>query len=264
VNETDFTSSPSTVILLPVYNSGLYLRKVLLSIELEVWDEISHLLVLDNASRDDSLRIIEDFKTANVNLSHKIVIQTHESNLGYGGSVAWGLNWALTRRIHYVMILHSDDQADWGLVAKSLIGQRGNGRIVVTSRLHQEASMKGYDLKRNLGNRFFKIVTFLATGIRMSDPGSAIGLFPTDAIIGSDFQKFDVGYLYHPQLNLILYSNKDFEVREIPLDWKDASVNNHFPMLRYGFSLLSFLIRIAVFHRILKMPMSNSVSKAVK
>ena len=264
MNETDVIGNPNTIILLPVYNSGLYLRKVLSSIKLEVWNEISHLLVLDNASCDDSIHVVEDFKKTNVNLSHKIVIQTHKSNLGYGGSVVWGLNWALSRNVQYVMILHSDDQANWGLVSKSLLDQRESERIVIASRLHEEASMKGYSLKRNFGNRFFKIVTFLATGIRMNDPGSAIVCFPTDAIIGIDFQKFDSGYLFHPQLNLILYSNKKFEFKEIPLDWHDASTDNHFPLFRYGLSLMVFLFRVSVFHRVLRMSINKSVSRAVK
>lgn len=264
MNETDVIGNPSTVILLPVYNSGLVLQKVLSSIKLEVWDQISHLLVLDNASCDDSINVVQDFKNKNTNLSHKIVTQTHKFNLGYGGSIAWGLAWALSRRIQYVMILHSDDQADWGFVSKSLMDHRETERFVIASRFHEEASMKGYSVKRNLGNRFFKIVTFLATGIRMNDPGSAIMCFPTDAIIGIDFHKFDRGYLFHPQLNLILYSNKKFEIKEIPLNWHDASIDNHFPLFRYGISLMAFLFRVLVFHRVLKMSINKSVSRAVK
>ena len=262
INSDDYDSK--LLVLLPVYNSGLYLHGVLSSISSNTWDKVSNLLVLNNASTDNSVQIVQEFAKIHPNLSNKILIQTHKTNLGYGGSIIWGLNWALEHFAQHVMILHSDDQADWGLISKNFVDNLSIDKITVSSRLHPEASMKGYNLKRNLGNRFFKVVTFLATGIRMSDPGSAIVCFPVSAISGINFQKFNNGYLFHPQLNILFYSNKKFEVLEVPLDWRDASKDNNFRIIRYGMSLLFFLIKFWRYHRIVKLSPEKSIYRCGK
>jgi glycosyltransferase involved in cell wall biosynthesis len=255
---------PEMVILLPVYNSEQYLQGVLKSIGTEVWDRISYLLVLDNSSTDRSVQVVREFQNIYQDYSNKIMIQTHAVNLGYGGSVVWGLNWALSRKIEYVMILHSDDQSDWGQVSKSLIERETNDTAVIASRFHRDASIKGYSLKRNLGNRFFKVLTFAASGIKMSDPGSAICLLPSKALVGIDLECFDSGYLFHPQLNLVIYSNSLFQVKEVPLNWHDASTDNSFPIVSYGFSLLKFLLGFWTNYRFRKLPIGKSIELAAK
>ncbi len=254
----------SMVVLLPVFNSEKYLFKVLSSIDPDVWNEISRMLVLDNASTDNSIKVVQDFLELNRELADKIEIQSHSTNLGYGGSIGWGLNWAIIQNSEHVMILHSDDQTDWGRVSKSLADNRAGKTVVVASRFHKDASIDGYDLKRNYGNRIFKILTSIVSGIKMSDPGSAIVCFPVNALTGVNYQLFDSGYMFHPQLNLVLYSNNKLLVKEIPLNWRDASTDNRFPMLRYGLNLLRFLIKFGVYHRFLKMDANKSVKKSIK
>jgi dolichol-phosphate mannosyltransferase len=252
------------VLLIPMRNSSSSLKSVFDSLDDSISNHFSQVLVLDNASEDDSIQVLENILAQNPLLENKVTIQRHASNLGYGGSMKWGMTWALENKAEHLYVIHSDDQTNWSKLLKDMIPLQGPNRFVIGSRFLRDSEIKGYDFRRVAGNYFFRLLTRILTGFKMTDPGTAICSIPTRFLEPEIISLLDNGFLFHPQLNLILYGDPRIEIHAVPMLWTDASVDNHFKLFRYGLSLSKFLLRFSYWHRIRRETVNSSICAAVQ
>jgi len=246
-------------LLIPMFRSASTIGSVLHQIAGTVKSQNIAVLILDNNSDDESCeRAIGAIKS--LQLSEFTEIQRHKRNLGYGGSIIWGLKWARDRSLQRIAIIHSDDQADWQVVLDGLLSEDEISNVILlASRFSKDASVESYDMRRRLGNQLFLLLTPLLTGVRLDDPGTGICSLPVSKIPYDVLDKLDSGYHFHPQLNLILASDANSEVKYIPLSWRDASRDNHFPLIRYGLMLVTMLLRISFLTRIRRWDIKRAV-----
>jgi hypothetical protein len=93
----------------------------------------------------------------------------------------------------------------------------------------------------------------------MSDAGTAMILARTDLFHDLPLEHLDQGYMFHPYLNLLLFDGPDVTTAEVPLMWKDASVDNQFRLIRYGLGLLRVLTLYGFRRRILRRSPARSL-----
>lgn len=245
-------------------NSARTIGAVLSQLTEPLVASFENILVLDNASVDGSADIVQRL-TRTLPFGSRITIQVHKENLGYGGSIKWALNWALDHGASAAAIIHSDDQTKWDEILQSMLEVDPEfSTVVMGSRFSRLSNTRGYSRRRTLGNLLFKQLTACLVGFRMDDPGTAICIIPTRLFDKAWLRSLDDGYLFHPQLNIILHKNEERSVAVVPMVWHDASEDNHFPLFRYGFQLFSFLIRYAFFHRVVRRDPINAVVRAAK
>lgn len=239
------SGDPTFCVVIPARNTGSMIGTVLNGLSPATWHEITHMVVLDNASTDDTVEQTRHFVESS-GLTDKIELVVNEVNLGYGGSLQRGLQHALASGCTHALVMHSDDQCDWDSTLRNLIELAAGPdapEVVLACRFLAGADVSGYSILRRAGNYFFKYYTWVVTGLRMADPGTAIIAIRTDVLRGIAYDTLDRGFLFHPQLNLLLFEDESLRKTETTLDWRDASQDNKFELVRYGLRLLRILTR---------------------
>ncbi len=248
--------NPTFAVVLPVYNLVDVVATVLDGLSDTTWGRIDRMIVLDNASDDGTPNAIRSFIATNPSIGGRIDLICNKTNLGYGGSVTKGLRLA-SESSDLVAIMHGDDQADWDTVLHDLLQafvETPSCDIVLASRFLPGSDTSQFNLARSLGNHFFNRATAWLTGVRMTDAGTAMILSRTKLLTDLPLESLDQGYMFHPYLNLLLFDGPGVTATEVPLSWKDASVDNQFHLFRYGLRLLRVLTLYGVRRRIFSMP----------
>ena len=102
--------APAVSVLLPVYNSALYIREAIESILSQSYKDIE-VLVYDDCSTDNTVQIIEIYDDPRIRLFRK------EVNTGYTNSLIMGVAAA---RGKYITRMDSDDISDVHRIAKQV------------------------------------------------------------------------------------------------------------------------------------------------
>jgi glycosyltransferase involved in cell wall biosynthesis len=232
-------------LIIPVFNVEKTFRKVLEAITPEVLEQISEILIIDNHSNDQTVAIIQDYMKNNPSFAHRVSLIIHEENYGYGCSIKTGFEYFSNRPVTHVMVIHGDYQIDpdW-LMGKLLesIQNDPNLDFVLASRFKSESNLDNYSLLRKLGNYFFNVTTFLCTGLRMSDSGTAMIIVRRSSLTAVSFANLSNSWQFHPQLNILLYSLPGIRIKEIPMDWADSEAPSTVPLFLYGWILLKMLL----------------------
>ena len=93
------------LIIIPAYNEEKNIKKVLESLEQPQIQQFADVLVMNDASADETNWIVKRSKSP-----HTLV--THVFNLGYGSALQLGYKYAIRRGYHYVIQMDADGQHD--------------------------------------------------------------------------------------------------------------------------------------------------------
>ena len=91
------------LIIIPAYNEEKNINKVLDKLEEPEITEIADILVMNDASSDNTNWIVKQ-------RNHAVV--THIFNLGYGSALQLGYKYAIRRNYKYVIQMDADGQHD--------------------------------------------------------------------------------------------------------------------------------------------------------
>lgn len=99
-------------IIVPAYNASITINDTLFSLENIIMNCSGKVIVVDDGSTDDTIKIIKKWKRK---LNDKLLFLQHKENLGGGAARNTGINAAETT---YVLICDSDDISDFQSVKK--------------------------------------------------------------------------------------------------------------------------------------------------
>jgi len=254
----------SMCVVIPIRNVEKMIGRVLHDLIKAVNSHEIEIIVLDNASNDKTKEtVLEVFKLfeSRKDLSLKYIL--NEKDLGYGGSVKKGLELAKSSGYEWIMIAHGDDQADWSSITSLILNtvKLYKYDLVVTSRFMFGSHIENYSLQRKLGNYFFRFVTNKLLGTKMSDPGAAIIAIKSEKFTLDWICNLRNDYLFHPGLNVIFFTS-DLAIKEIPMNWRDASQPGEIKLIKYGFNLMKFIILVFVCRNVRKYSWLDSVERA--
>jgi glycosyltransferase involved in cell wall biosynthesis len=146
--------TPRIGILVVTYNAASTLSRTLDRIPKDFRDKIAEVIVLDDASHDDTVSHGQTW-ASRPDTPQTLVIR-HTKNLGYGGNQKAGYQLAMDRGLDIVVLLHGDGQ-----YAPEMLPQmvepliRGECDAVFGSRMMTKGAAKkgGMPLYKRLGNR---------------------------------------------------------------------------------------------------------------
>jgi glycosyltransferase involved in cell wall biosynthesis len=121
--QTTHDMTPRVSVIVPVFNTAPYLARCLQSLRESALREIE-IICVDDASTDESARIVEDF----ARLDSRIRLIRHERNLGLGGARNTGIAAA---RAEYIGGVDSDDWVAPTMYARLLEATDGGRADVV-------------------------------------------------------------------------------------------------------------------------------------
>lgn len=226
-----------TLLIIPCYNEqasilNLYNELKSLSTEYDV-------LIINDCSTDDSLKILQDNNIPHLNLL---------LNLGIGGAVQTGYRYAYKKGYNIAVQLDGDGQHDPTWISK-LIKPIKNGQadMVIGSRFLEITGFQSTTVRR-IGISFFKFLILFLSGKSITDATSGFRAVnrSTMFLFSNDYAKD----YPEPESNMLAIRNK-LRVIEIPVDMRErqggiSSINTFksiYYMIKVSISILLCAIR---------------------
>lgn len=251
-------------VVVPTYNTGSVSAEVLKALVHDTRGAVGEILVIDNASTDGTPDTVRALMAEDQAVASCVRLLVNDENLGYGGSIKRGFA-ALADTSRFVAVMHSDQQCDSAstlIEMAAAFGLEPEPDVVLASRFLPGAQTREYSLVRRVANMFFNSFTRTISGLKMSDAGTGIMLIRGTALADLPFERLTSGYQFHPQLNLIIYSDPRLVIAEVPLSWRDANVGVPFSLTGYALVLTRMLLTFAWNRRVRRRPAADAVISA--
>lgn len=239
------------LIIIPAYNEAKNIPAVLDQLEQPEIAEIADILVMDDASLDNTRQIVLD-------RGHTVV--THIFNLGYGSGLQLGYKYAVKKGYQYVIQMDADGQHDVCNVTRlyeKLRTPDSEGHcpdIVLGSRFLEGSAPFPVGVMKKFAMQLFRVLIRIGTHRRVMDPTTGLqGLSRRAFQFYATYSRFDDRY---PDANMILQMLLlGFRVEEIPavMHIRTEGVSMHsglkpmFYMFRMMFSMIAVWIRIKLY-----------------
>lgn len=200
------------LIIIPAYNEEENITQVLKSLEQPKIQEIADVLVMNDASADDTNWIVKGRK-------HTLV--THVFKLGYGSALQLGYKYAVRRGYQYVIQMDADGQHDVcniPVIYQELQRKNAQGKkpdIVLGSRFVEGSSEFPVSRAKRIAFSIFRTFIKWGTGRKIKDPTTGLqGLSRRAFLYYSRYGHFDDKY---PDANMIMQMLLlGFRIEEIP------------------------------------------------
>lgn len=238
------------LIIMPAYNEAESISDVLDKLEAPEIADIADVLVMNDASSDETNWIVKE-------RGHALV--THVFNLGYGSGLQLGYKYAIRREYKYVIQMDADGQHDVCNIKgiyERLTTKGKDGRypdIVLGSRFMAGSSEFKISFAKDLAYRFFRRVIKITTKKKIADPTTGLqGLSRKAVLYYSKYRNFDDKY---PDANMIIQMILlGFKVEEMPavMHSRNAGISMHsgfkpfIYIFRMMFSITAVVFRIKV------------------
>lgn len=238
------------LIIMPAYNEAKSIEQVLKNLEQPDIAEIADVLVMNDASSDDTNWIVKEHE-------HKLV--THVFNLGYGSALQLGYKFAIRRKYRYVIQMDADGQHDVCNIKKiyeRLKQEDENGKcpdIVLGSRFMEGSTEFPVSAAKKFAVALFRKMIYWGSGRKILDPTTGLqGLSRRAVLFYSQYNHFDDKY---PDANMIMQMLLlGFRVEEIPAvmhvrtegESMHSGLKPIIYMLRMFLSILAVQFRIKV------------------
>ncbi len=242
----------SLLIIIPAYNEGKNIGAFLEQLEQPEIREIADILVMDDASWDNTGEIVRS-------RGHKVV--THVYHLGYGSGLQVGYKYAARKKYRYVIQMDADGQHDVSnvmMLYQKMLAVDGNGRqpdIVLGSRFMEGSVTFPISFVKRVAYALFRLLIRLGTGKNIMDPTTGLqGLSRRAFSYYAGYNHFDDQY---PDANMIMQMMLlGYRVEEVPaiMHSRVEGVSMHsgwkpvLYMFRMFFSMVAVWVRIKLFH----------------
>lgn len=241
------------LIIIPAYNEEQNIQAVLDKLTAPEISEIADVLVINDASSDDTNHI------AHIN---GVRLVSNIFNLGYGSAIQMGYKYAVRRKYQYVIQMDADGQHDVcniRTIYEKMKTPDENGDcpdIVLGARFMEGSSEFKVSGSKRFAYALFRMLIKLFTGRKIADPTTGLqGLNRSAFLYYSKYGKFDDRY---PDANMIIQMLLlNYKLVEIPAVMHDrtAGVSMHSGlkpivyMIRMVMSILAVAFRIKVLQK---------------
>ncbi len=214
---------PRPIVIIPAYNEAENIASVVRDVAESLSD--FDIVVIDDGSSDDT--------TAAARHAGATVVR-HPFNLGYGVALQTGYRLALRRGCPLSVQIDGDgqhDPADISALVTPIL--EGRADAVYGSRFHADSTYR-MPLFRRLGSRWFSLLVFWLTGLRVSDPTTGMQALSHEVLALYDRGSFPNDY---PDADMIVLLHRNgFRVLEVPVAMREGPSNesmHHGPAVLY-------------------------------
>lgn len=200
------------LVIIPAYNEADSIEAVLDALEQPEIAEIADILVMNDASTDDTNWIAK---------KRGYAVVTHVFNLGYGSGLQLGYKYAIRRGYKYVIQMDGDGQHDVcniPIIYQHLKEKDEDGRlpdIVLGARFMDGSAAFQVSAAKKIAFGLFRTMIQVFAKRRIADPTTGLqGLSRKAILFYSKYNHFDDKY---PDTNMIMQMLLlDFKIVEIP------------------------------------------------
>ena len=203
------------IIFIPTYNAAETLPFVMDRIPGELKRKVGEILVIDNASPDNTYMTAVKYKADKK--VHNMHVIKNERDLGYGGSQKKAYQYAIDNGYDIIVMLHGDAQyapEKIPLILKPL--EHDEADMVFGSRMRGDPLGGGMPVWRYMGNRLITIAENLVLGLNLSEFHSGFRAFSCKALKRIPFKKGADDYHFDTDI-LIQFRVAEMRIAEEPI-----------------------------------------------
>lgn len=202
---------PILTILIPVYNEQATILDILkktTALDLQRYEVI----VVDDASTDSSLKIINKFAAKFKSDNCTLTIKRHLKNKGKGAGIKTGINLATGR---YFVVQDADKEYDPNDIPALLESAKKSGVAAVYGSRFLGV-IKDMPSANYIANRFYNILLHILYGVKMTDMHTCYKLVETSVL--RHLKLTANGFDYATELISKLLIN-GYEIKEVPISF---------------------------------------------
>jgi len=238
------------MIFIPSYKAQKTICSVVERIPKDIRKKAKEIVVFDDDSPDKGYEVLLNYKK-----KKKISkLRVYKKNLGFGGNIKSGFDYAIKKNIDIIVILHSDGQYPPEKIS-DLIKPIENNEAQTTfgSRFLGNPIKGGMPLWRYLGNIFLTKIENFLVGQKFSEWHSGFTAYDCNVLKKLPVKSCVTGYELTTDILLLFIANR-FKVKEIPIETHygnestSPSIKRTFLYFLYStkLALLFFLNRIGI------------------
>ena len=207
------------LLFIPVYNCEKQISRVLNQMDDSILEFISHILVVNNCSSDNSENVIIDYCKSMQNLP--LTLLRNKENVGAGGSHKIAFNYAIDNNYDYIIILHGDDQGNIADILPYLkTGEAYKYDAFLGTRFHTESKLINYSKFRIFGNRVFNYLLSLMLKNNILDTGAGLNMYSVGLLKTKFYMSFaDSLSFYTYFLIYLIHTKSNFTY--FPISWRE-------------------------------------------
>lgn len=234
-----------TLVCIPAYNCAPQIGRVIRQFSSEIEPHIDHILIVNNSSEDDTEnRALEELRK--VKRFDRTIIR-NRSNVGYGGSLKVGFNFAIDNGFDWLVILHGDDQGCINdLLPVFNIENQRQYDCLLGARFHESSKLEGYSLFRTFGNIVFNKMFSIILGTNVLDLGAGLNAYRLEAFKNRDFLNYpdDLTFDYCGLMNHLVNRRR---ITFFPLTWREDDQVSNVKIISQALRAITMLFRFAIF-----------------
>ena len=216
------------------YNAQATLTAVLDRITWSATGDGPEVLVIDDASTDDTFEVGVRYEVARSGLP--VTVLRTPTNQGYGGNQKLGYRYAIDRGYDVVALLHGDGQYPPELIpdlVEPIVA--GNADAVFGSRMMNrgDARKGGMPLYKYVGNRVLSEFQNRILGTRLTEFHSGFRAYSVDALRKIPFERNTDDFHFDTEI-ILQFLKAGLTIREIPIPTYYGDEICHVNGLRYA------------------------------
>lgn len=233
---------------MPAYNAAATVRQTIDDLPAASVDE---LILVDDASRDDTVAVAKEFARSHRSFYLKekegkappgkkpLIVFRHPANRGYGGNQKTCYHLALAGGADIVVMVHPDYQYDARLVKHFVEFIRGGYfDVMLGSRIRSrsEAIAGGMPLYKYVANRLLTLWENFVSGRNLSEWHTGMRAYRSDVLRAVGYESFSDDFVFDTQMLFAIVAHR-FSIGDIPVPvryFKEASSIDFRRSVRYG------------------------------
>ena len=241
-------------IFVPAYNVENTLAKVLFKIDDSVLAR-SHVLVIDDGSRDGTAQAFERFISENAeraenaaenalgdarDLSSHFEYLKFEQNSGYGAVVKKGIAEGLASGAAFIACLHGDGQYPAEKLREFFAEMKNRNLDLLQGSRHAvagEAKRGGMPLYKRLGGAFLTALENLAFRVKLTDRHSGFIVYSSRFLKTVDLSRLSASFDIDLEL-ISIADARNFAIAELPIPTRYDGEKSNLNVVTYGLRVL--------------------------
>ena len=176
-------------IIIPCFNEERTIKLILKEVEKVLLPVKKEVIIVDDASKDKTLKILKEFKNK-TKLDVKIL--AHKTNRGKGAAIRTGIKEA---KGDFIIIQDADleyDPDEYNLLLNPIL--KGKADVVYGSRLKGGKPRRVLFFFHTIGNQFLTFLSNMMTNLNLTDMETCYKLFKADIIKKIDLKENRFGF----------------------------------------------------------------------
>ena len=229
------------MILVVAYNAEKTIKYLLDRMPSEVWRRSSEIVIADDASKDFTSVVANEYKLRNK--KKNLTIIKHQNNKGYGGNQKWGYNYAMKKGYDIVVMIHGDAQYPPEYILKLIKPiEENNADFVFGSRMAGHPIKGGMPIYKFLGNVFLTTTENIVLGTRLTEFHSGFRAYSIPVLRKIPFNLDSDGFHFDSEIIMqFVRSKKRIKEIIIPTFYGDEKCN--VKVISYGLNILRELLK---------------------